>query len=323
MVELLTDFRLLVSIPLSIAVAITVYVLASGYMASSKLDRRLQSVAGYRADLRAKRKEGFSHVRGRQIRASTAGGMLKSIVENFRLMQIFDAGAAGRKLLRAGYRGQRPVFVFMTARLAMPFLLTSFFSIYLYFIREEPVSGFQAQMMLLLVFLVSFYLPDLYVGNVIARRRKSIEAAWPDALDLLLICVESGMSVEVSFDMIVLQIGQTSPELAEELALTKAELSYLQNRQQAFVNLADRTGLDTVKAVTVSLIQTEKYGTSLGESLRVVSDESRARRMHRAEEKAAALPPKLTIPMILFFMPVLMGIILGPVILTSLEAFSK
>ncbi|MEO0320168.1 MAG: type II secretion system F family protein, partial [Pseudomonadota bacterium] len=134
----------------------------------------------------------------------------------------------------------------------------------------------------------------------------------PDALDLLLICVESGMSIEAALQKVGHEVGTSSPELAEELGLTTAELSYLQDRKIAYMNLAERTGLDGVKAVTTALIQSEKYGTPLGQALRVMANENRELRMQEAEKKAAALPPKLTVPMIVFFLPVLFAVIMGP-----------
>jgi len=157
-----------------------------------------------------------------------------------------------------------------------------------------------------------FYLPVLYVSNRATKRKQSIQLAWPDALDLMLICVESGMSVEAALRRVADEIGSQSVDLAEEFVLTNAELSYLQERRQAYENLASRTGLDTVKSVSQALIQAERYGTPVAHALRVLASESREMRMTAAEKKAAALPPKLTVPMILFFLPVLFAIILGP-----------
>jgi tight adherence protein C len=157
-----------------------------------------------------------------------------------------------------------------------------------------------------------FYLPNLYIKNKTNRRQLSIKRAWSDALDLLLICVESGMSIEAAMQRVSREIGRQSVPLAEELTLTTAELSYLPDRRKAFENLGKRTGLMTVKSVVTSLIQSERYGTPLGQALRVLAQENRDMRMSEAEKKAAALPPKLTVPMILFFLPVIFVVILGP-----------
>ncbi len=152
----------------------------------------------------------------------------------------------------------------------------------------------------------------LFLQNSIAKRQLSIKRAFPDALDLLLICLESGMSIEVAFRKVSTEIGNQSVALAEELTLTTAELSYLQDRKVAYENLANRTGVEGVKSVCLALQQSERYGTPLAQSLRVMAQENRDMRMTEAEKKAAALPPKLTVPMIVFFLPVLFVVILGP-----------
>ncbi len=160
--------------------------------------------------------------------------------------------------------------------------------------------------------LFGYYLPDLFVSNRIQKRQTSIMRAFPDSLDLLLICVESGMSVEAAFNRVASEVGTQSVELAEELALTTAELSYLPDRRMAFENLASRCGHSGVRAVAAALVQSEKYGTPMGQALRVTAQENREARMQEAERKAAALPAKLTVPMILFFLPALFVVILGP-----------
>ena len=157
-----------------------------------------------------------------------------------------------------------------------------------------------------------FYAPNIYVKNLAAKRQKSIMLGFPDSLDMLLICVEAGMSIELGFNKVSQEIGSASPELAEEFGLTVAELSYLPDRRQAYDNLAARTGHEGVKAVCMALSQAERYGTPLGDALRVMAKENREMRMSAAEKKAAALPAKLTVPMILFFLPVLFLVVLGP-----------
>jgi tight adherence protein C len=154
--------------------------------------------------------------------------------------------------------------------------------------------------------------PYFFLKNRIAKRQLSIKRAFPDALDLLLICVESGMSIEAAFKKVSDQVGSQSVALAEELTLTTAELSYLPDRRQAYDNLGKRTDLESVKSVCMALTQAEKYGTPLASMLRVMAQENRDMRMSEAEKKAAGLPPKLTVPMILFFLPVLFIVILGP-----------
>jgi tight adherence protein C len=159
---------------------------------------------------------------------------------------------------------------------------------------------------------IGMHAPLIFLKNLIARRQLSIKRAFPDTLDLLLICVESGMSIEAAFNKVSDEIGSQSVALAEELMLTNAELSYLPDRRQAYENLATRTDLAGVKSVCMALQQAERYGTPLANMLRVMAQESRDMRMAEAEKKAAGLPPKLTVPMILFFLPVLFIVILGP-----------
>lgn len=249
------------------------------------------------------------------MRTASPQGALKEIVENLKLLEIFDAESARKKLMMAGHRGQGPVFVFMAARLGLPFVMAAVVGVYVYLLEGFELDSLGRLLATIGSFLSGFYLPNLYITNAVTKRQQLIQAAWPDALDLLLICVESGMSIEAAFQKVGEEVGANCAELAEELGLTTAELSYLQERKQAYVNLAERTGLDSVKGVVTALIQSEKYGTPLGQSLRVMADESRDLRMQEAEKKAAALPPKLTVPMIGFFLPVLFAVILSPAIM--------
>jgi tight adherence protein C len=168
--------------------------------------------------------------------------------------------------------------------------------------------------------IVGAYLPTLMLKNQTTKRQKSIRRAWPDCLDLMLLCVEAGMSVELAFKRVAKEIGDQSAALAEELTLTTAELSFLEDRTRAYENLGKRTGLDNVRSVMTSLIQADRYGTSVGTSLRVMAEEGREHRMSEAEKKAGALPPKLTVPLILFFLPVLFIVILSP---AMIKVFSQ
>jgi tight adherence protein C len=188
-----------------------------------------------------------------------------------------------------------------------------------------PMNGLDGQPMALKVVAVigaaylGFFAPNIYISNRIKKRQKSIRNAWPDALDLLLICVESGVSIEAAFNRVADEVATQSAGLAEELVLTTAELSYLDERRKGYENLGERTGLEAVKSVTTALIQAERYGTPVAQALRVLAQESRDMRMNEAEKKAAALPPKLTVPMILFFLPVIFGVILGPALMSVFD----
>jgi tight adherence protein C len=170
---------------------------------------------------------------------------------------------------------------------------------------------------------IGFYAPNIYLSNVIAKRQQSIMQAFPDALDLLLICVESGMSIEGAIQKVSQEIGGSSIELAEEMSLLSAELSYLPERRQAYEGLAKRTNHAGVKSVATAMVQAEQYGTPLGSALRTMAKENRDLRMSAAEKKAAALPAKLTVPMIIFFLPVLFVVILGPAIINIQDTMAK
>jgi tight adherence protein C len=260
--------------------------------------------------MRKKFREQMANERGRL--RQTPKGFMKEIVEKFANGRMLENDVIKLKLRQAGFRGQGPMYTFIFFRFVMPpvvFLLTI---LYLNFINSFGLSGMARFAASAGGAFVGFYLPNIFVQNVIARRQESIQRAFPDALDLMLICVESGMSVEAAFGKVAAEIGAQSVELAEELSITTAELSYLQERRQAYENLALRTGLPGVKAVVTSLVQAERYGTPLGQSLRVMAQENRDMRMQAAEKRAAALPPKLTVPMIAFFLPVLFCVILGP-----------
>jgi tight adherence protein C len=214
--------------------------------------------------------------------------------------------------LQAGYRGHAPYVTFLFFRLVSPIGMLLFSTIYLFAVLNLQQPAMVKVAGILAATYLGMHLPYLLLKNKIARRQLSIKRAFPDALDLLLICVESGMSIEAAFRRVSQEIGSQSIPLMEELTLTTAELSYLQDRRQAYENLAKRTDLEGVRAVCMALQQAERYGTPLGQTLRVMAQENRDMRMSEAEKRAAALPPKLTVPMILFFLPVLFIVILGP-----------
>jgi len=219
------------------------------------------------------------------------------------------------KLKMAGLRRQAPLVAYLFFRLVMPIIIAVIALVYLFLIAAYEYPPLIKVGLALVAGYLGFYLPNMFVENLVQRRQTSIKNAFPDALDMLLICVQSGMSVEAGFGKVASEVGSQSLELAEELSLTTAELSYLQERRQAFENLGKRTGIAGIKAVATALIQAERYGTPVGQALRVMARENRDMRMAEAEKKAAALPPKLTVPMIIFFLPVLFVVILGPAII--------
>jgi tight adherence protein C len=204
------------------------------------------------------------------------------------------------------------VVTFLAVRLIAPLAMLLLASAYMFLLSATDLNIAVKLGIVLAATGLGYYGPFLWVRNKISKRQKAIRRAWPDALDLLLICVESGMSIEAALLKVSVEIGAQSVELAEELSLTTAEMSYLQDRRKAYENLGTRTGLENVRSVVTSLIQAEKYGTPLGQSLRVLAQDGRDQRMGEAEKKAASLPPKLTVPMIILVLPVLFAVIMGP-----------
>ncbi len=275
------------------------------------LGTRMKAVSERREELRAKH---LATLNKRSLRSEPLTFM-KQTVERLRLSNLMESSDTRDKLNQAGFRGQAPVVTFLFFRFVMPFIVFVAALIYLFLLTHFHYSGMMKFGAALGGALIGYYLPDVFVSNIIQKRQQSIMRAFPDALDLMLICVESGMSIEAAFTRVAAEIGQSSVELAEELGLTTAELSYLPERRTAFENLAKRTGHSGVKAVAAALNQAEKYGTPMGQALRVTAAENREMRMQEAERKAASLPAKLTVPMILFFLPCLFVVILGPAIM--------
>jgi tight adherence protein C len=239
-------------------------------------------------------------------------GFMAQIVDKLDLRAQFDNEDLRNKLKMAGLRGQAPLVAFMFFRVAVPPIAFIAALIYLFFISTKGYPPMINVMIAVGAGFVGFYLPNVFIENLAQKRQTAIKQSFPDALDMLLICVQSGMSVEAAFGKVSKEVATQSLELAEELSLTTAELSYLQERRQAFENLGKRTGIPGVKAVATALIQAERYGTPVSQALRVMAKENRDIRMSEAEKKAASLPPKLTVPMIVFFLPVLFLVILGP-----------
>lgn len=318
-ISAVTNPSLQIAVLVSLAAVAAIYSVLEPFLVKDKLAERMKTVTTHRESLRQKQRESIARKNGSKLRTTANEGVVKELVENLKLLEVFDAESARKKLMMAGFRGQGPVFIFMTARLGMPFVMAAFMGVYVYLLDGFTLDSFGKLLATFGAFFAGFYLPSIYITNAVKKRQQVIQLSWPDALDLLLICVESGMSIEAAFQKVAEEIGPNCPELSEELGLTTAELSYLQERKQAYINLNERTGLDVVKGVTTALIQSEKYGTPLGQSLRVMANESRELRMQEAERKAAALPPKLTVPMILFFLPVLFVVILGPAIMSVMS----
>jgi len=318
LIDKLHDTRFLAMLFAAVAAFATVLTLTMPLLVGGNLDKRLKAVALEREKIRQRERERLA--RGEKINLrGNPKQYVKAIVERFNLAKWVGQEEAREKLLQAGYRGQAPYVTYLFFRMVTPVVALVITAFYLFVVLkiDQPATLKIAACIFAAYF--GMHLPWLFLKNRIQRRQLSIRRAFPDALDLLLICVESGISIEAAFKRVSQEIGSQSIALAEELTLTTAELSYLPDRRQAYENLAKRTDLEGVKSVCVALQQAERYGTPLGQTLRVMAQENRDMRMLEAEKKAAALPPKLTVPMILFFLPVLFVVILGPAAIRVME----
>jgi len=295
----------------AIAASATAYTLVMPLLAGENLSKRMKAVANERERIRARERERMNKNEKVSLR-QTPKQLVSRVVEDFNLTKYLAQDAAREKLTLAGYRGQAPYVTFLFFRLVAPIVLFITSIIYVFVISHMEKSMPVKIGICVGCAYLGLQAPMLFLKNAISKRQLQIKRAFPDALDLLLICIESGMSIEAAFRKVATEIVTQSIALSEEFTLTTAELSYLQDRKVAYENLAKRTGLEGVKSVCLALMQSERYGTPLGQSLRVMAQENRDMRMTEAEKKAASLPPKLTVPMILFFLPVLFVVILGP-----------
>jgi len=319
-IDIVRDPVFLLSVAVAVAAFATVITLTMPLLVGDKLGQRMKAVASEREKLRARERARLQEGSRGTLRGRESKRYMKDVVERFSLRKALVDDKAEAKLRQAGFRGEAAMTTFLFARFVLPFLMLAVSAFYIFVVLDlERPFMFKMALSLLGAYL-GFYLPLLYVNNAAQKRQQSIRRAFPDSLDLMLICVESGMSIELAFRKVAEEIGVQSVALAEELSLTVAELSFLQDRRSAYENLAARTGLDGVKAVCLALMQAERYGTPLGTTLRVLAQENRDMRMNEAEKKAAALPPKLTVPMIVFFLPVLFAVIMAPAIIKIMAA---
>lgn len=300
------------AIIVGIAIIATILTIAMPMFARDSLAGRMKSVASERERIRQRERERLAQRDKRVSLRMEPKAYMKSVVDNFNLDRWLGTEQARQQLTMAGFRGPQAEVAFLFFRLVLPIALFLFGLLYMFILFENDLPVTMKVGAAVGAAYAGIKTPELFLRNKTAKRQLSMRRAFPDAMDLMLICVESGMAIEPAFRKVSGEIGVQSVELAEEFALATAELSYLPDRRSAYENLAGRTGVEGIKQVSTVLIQAEKYGTPLGQALRVVSQESRDTRMMEAEKKAAALPPKLTVPMIVFFLPVLFAVIMTP-----------
>ena len=323
LVETLVKPENIVSAAVAVLSFATILTLAAPMLRGSSLEGRLKSVANRREELRRRSREALAKKAPGASLRQTDEGMYKNVVDRLNLSRLLEDPQVADKLAQAGFRGPKPISTFYFFRFVTPFILAAMTAFYLYVVNDFGLPAMSRLTACVVALALGYYAPNIYISNTATIRRDSIVAAFPDALDLRLICVESGMSIESAIQKVGAEIGGTSIELAEEMALLTAELSYLPERRMAYDGLAKRANHPGIKSVATAMIQAEKYGTPLGSALRVMAKENRELRLAAAEKKAAALPAQLTVPMILFFLPVLFVVILGPAIIKVTDIMGR
>lgn len=320
-IRFITDPQNLLSSGVGVLVFATVMTLLSAMGGGAQLDKRMKAVGERRDEL--KRRSRANIASGQGALRHTDDGFKKRIVDRLNLTKLLEDPKVAGQMAQAGYRGPKPLTTFYFFRFASPFVFLIVAAFYMFVIKIVDWPTMNKVTLVMGAAVAGFYAPNLYLKNRITKRRTSIMQAFPDALDLLLICVEAGMSIEAAITKVSQEMGPSSVDLAEELSLLSAELSYLPERRMAYENLGKRTNHPGVKSVATAMTQAETYGTPLATALRVMAKENRDLRLSAAEKKASALPAQLTVPMILFFLPVLFIVILGPAILNVIDMMKE
>lgn len=317
------DVILLGTLMAGVAALAMMFAIYAAVTVSDPMAKRVKALSARRDELKAGIVKGSSRKRQSLVRRTEQTERMKGALENMKVLQQSQIKDIQQKLAHAGIRNKELAFYVIAARIVLPVVLglTGFIMIYLidYFPDWGGVKRVGAMGALLFL---GYKGPELFLKNKATKRTDAIRKGLPDALDLLVICAEAGLTVDAAFNRVARELGRAYPELGDEFALTAIELSFLSERKIAFDNLAHRVDLDAVRGVVTTMIQTERYGTPLASALRVLSAEFRNERMMRAEEKAARLPAIMTVPLILFILPVLFIVILGPAACSISDAFS-
>ncbi len=285
--------------------------------------KRVKALAERREQLKSGIVTQTAKKRASLVRKTETTDKMKDTLSSLKVLQQSQVEMIVQKLAQGGIRRKELAVVVIFARMILPIVLGGIAAFMLYGINYFPTWGGMKKLMAFATFVgLGYKGPEIYLANIISKRTDAIRKGLPDALDLLVICAEAGLTVDAAFNRVARELGRAYPELGDEFALTAIELAFLSERRQAFENLAYRVNLDAVKGVTTTMVQTERYGTPLASALRVLSAEFRNDRMMRAEEKAARLPAIMTVPLILFILPVLFVVILGPAACSIADAFA-
>ncbi|MGX7925540.1 type II secretion system F family protein [Tsuneonella sp. HG094] len=285
--------------------------------------KRVKALTARREELKAGIVKANARKRTSLVRRSEGTDRVKETLANMKVLQQSQIETIQQKLAWAGYRNKELAVYVIGARMIAPIVLGLVAFLLLYVLNVLPEWGSMKKLMGLTAAVgLGYKFPELYLKNKATKRTDLVRKGLPDALDLLVICAEAGLTVDAAFNRVAKELGRAYPELGDEFALTAIELSFLTERKMAFDNLAYRVNLDSVKGVVTTMVQTERYGTPLASALRVLSAEFRNERMMRAEEKAARLPAIMTVPLILFILPTLFIVILGPAACSIGDAFA-
>lgn len=298
-----------------------VLVIAMPFIQQNQMKSRLKVVAKRREELQAQQRARLQENQKKSVVSESQIGMMKKVVEAVNLQDLLASQELKLKLAGAGYRGPSAAIIFTFTRILMPIVLGLLAVLILFFTKTFDMSPTMKIISCVAALPIGWFLPAIILTSKLQARQAAFTSSFPDALDLLVICVEAGLSMEAAFGRVTEEMAETAPILAQEFGLTTAELAYLGDRSKALQNLSDRTAIESVRSLTTSLIQSEKYGTPLGTALRVISNENRAERLAKVEEKAASLGAKLTVPMIAFFLPVIFLVVIGPAVvqMTNLD----
>jgi tight adherence protein C len=317
------DVILVGSILAGIAAAAVMYAIYAAVTVRDPMAKRVKALNARRDELKSGIIKGGGRKRQSLVRRTDTTDKMKERLEGMKVLQESQVKIIQQKLAQAGIRNKELAVVVIFARMVLPIVFGFIGVVALYWLEMFPDWGSFKRFMAFAALVVAGYKgPELFLKNKANKRTDAIRKGLPDALDLLVICAEAGLTVDAAFNRVAKELGRAYPELGDEFALTAIELSFLTERRQAFENFAYRVDLDAVKGVVTTMIQTERYGTPLASALRVLSAEFRNERMMRAEEKAARLPAIMTVPLILFILPVLFIVILGPAACSISDAFA-
>lgn len=299
----------------ALSVFVSVFVVWTSLIAPRTMRARIRSLTERRDMLRQERMD----IRVHPLRASMIE-LANYVVRKLSLLRTSQTRRIEDKLAQAGYRGHDAMVMYLFLKLSLPAAFGTIAVVVLYVLDIFLMTEIAKLSVSLIAVIIGAYAPDVFVSNTAQKRRKKIEKALPDGLDLMVICAEAGLSVDATLIRVSRELGASWPELSDELSLTSIEIGFLPDRSQALANLSRRVKLDGVRGIVNTLVQTERYGTPLAQALRVLSAELRNNRLMKAEEKAARLPAILTVPMILFIMPALFVVLIGPGALRTVDA---